>query len=95
MQAKDRELAEAQQQLREKVNIILVCENYLVSNSLLQEEQLQYKVKQLKSSEWERVAVQQQLTRKEAELIRAEETIRREQQQIHERVSQHAQTTLI
>ena len=77
MQAKDRELAEAQQQLREKVNIILVCESYLVSNSLLQEEQLQYKVKQLKSSEWERVAVQQQLTRKEAELTRAEETIRR------------------
>ena len=37
---------------------------------------------QLQSSEREREAVRQQLTRKEAELTRSEETIRREQQQI-------------
>ena len=37
---------------------------------------------QLQSSEREREAVRQQLTRKEAELTRAEETNRREQQQI-------------
>ena len=35
---------------------------------------------QLQSSEREREAVRHQLTRKEAELTRAEETIRREQQ---------------
>ena len=37
---------------------------------------------QLQSSEREREAVRHQLTRKEAELTRAEETIRREQQQL-------------
>ena len=42
---------------------------------------------QLQSSEREREAVGQQLTRKEAELTRAEETIRREQQQIQQLVS--------
>ena len=39
---------------------------------------------QLQSSEREREAVRQQLTRKEAELTRAEETNRREQQQIQQ-----------
>ena len=39
---------------------------------------------QLQSSEREREAVRQQLTRKEAELMRAEETNRREQQQIQQ-----------
>ena len=43
----------------------------------MQEEQLQ-------SSEREKETVQQQLTRKEAELTRAEDTIRKEQ---HKRVS--------
>ena len=38
----------------------------------------------LQSSEREKQTIRQQLTRKEAELIRAEETIRREQQQIQE-----------
>ena len=33
------------------------------------------------------MTVQQQLTRKEAELTRAEETIRREQQQLREKVN--------
>ena len=42
---------------------------------------------QLQSSEGEKQIVQQQLMRKEAELTRAEETIRREQQQIQEMVS--------
>ena len=41
---------------------------------------------QLQSSEGEHM-VRQQLMRKEAELTRAEETIRREQQQIQEMVS--------
>ena len=45
-----------------------------------------YKEEQLQSSEREKVAVQQQLMRKEAELMRAKETIRREQQ-MRQRVS--------
>ena len=39
---------------------------------------------QLQSSEREREAIRQQLMRKEAELTKAEETNRREQQQIQE-----------
>ena len=42
---------------------------------------------QLQSSERVRETVRHQLTRKEAELTRAEETIRREQQQIQQLVS--------
>ena len=42
---------------------------------------------QLQSSEGEKQMVRQQLMRKEAELTRADETIRREQQQIQEMVS--------
>ena len=42
---------------------------------------------QLQSSEREKMMYRQQLTRKEAELTRAEETIRREQQQMQQQVS--------
>ena len=78
-----RELAEAQKQLREKVSMLKLLSHKICitcSNLLLQEEQLQ-------SSEREKVTVQQQLMRKEAELTRAEETIRREQQQLREKVN--------
>ena len=72
--------SEAQQQLREMVS----CETFITQktcfNSWLQEGQLQ-------SSEREKATVQQQLTRKEAELMKAEETIRREQQQLREKVN--------
>ena len=51
---------------------------------LLQDEKLHYKEEQLQFSVREKVMVQQQLTRKEAELTTAEETIRRGQQQIQE-----------
>ena len=46
---------------------------------------------QLRSSEREKQTVRQQLTLKEAELTRAEETIRREQQQIQEMRQQMSQ----
>ena len=42
---------------------------------------------QLQSGEGEKQMVQQQLMRKEAELTKAEETIRREQQLVQEMVS--------
>ena len=51
---------------------------------LLQDEKLHYKEEQLQFSVREKMMVQQQLTRKEAELTTAEETIRRGQQQIQE-----------
>ena len=66
---KDRELDKAQQQLREKVNAKANLIHKIFPD-FRKEEQLQ-------SSNMERATVQQQL-------MRAEETIRREQQQIQE-----------
>ena len=57
---------------------------YVLQDMVTENADLQ---QQLQSSEREREAVRQQLTRKEAELTRAEETIRREQQQIQQLVS--------
>ena len=48
-------------------------------------------IQSLQSSEREKQTVRQQLTLKEAELARAEETIRREQQQIQEMRQQMSQ----
>ena len=59
-------------------NLECVLQDMVTENADLQQ--------QLQSSEREREAVRQQLTRKEVELTRAEGTIRREQQQIQEQV---------
>ena len=81
IQANYREISEAIQQIQEKVCIIVMMSVYnnncYIMYLNLQEEELQ-------SSEMEKQAVRQQLMSKEAELTRAEETIRRQQQQIQE-----------
>ena len=59
-------------------NLECILHDMVTENAELQQ--------QLQSSEGEQM-VRQQLMRKEAELTRAEETIRREQQQIQEMVS--------
>ena len=77
VQAKYGEISEAIQQIQEKVCIIVMMSVYNNMYLNLQEEELQ-------SCEMEKQAVRQQLVSKEAELTRAEETIRRQQEQIQE-----------
>ena len=73
--SKNRELANALEQLRQKVS--RYCDSLYGTSCVMQETELTIKDAEVTRKEAE-------MTLKEAELTRAEETIRREQQQIQE-----------